>query len=356
MKRMRVIISAPSFDPAINVSGISTVASSLINALSRNIHYTHITVGSPQAGPKLLHTLKGMANTLVASMTIVFSTAQVFHSNTALNLKSIVRDLALLAVARLLGKKTVLHLHGGRYLEKKAPPIVAIAIRCLFRTSDHIVVLSSTEKQLLATKYAEAEHKVSYVYNSVHLEPLDRSSGFTAPIKVAFIGRLVFIKGLGTYVAVARQFPQSLASFVVYGDGPLRDFVTSESDKYVGLTYAGVFSPSERQRVFSQIDVVVLPSVEGEGMPMVILEAMASGVIPIATSIGSIPEIVASGERGLVVEPGDVVAIKDAITKLCSSQGLFSEMQKACRKFAESNFNDEINSQKILEIYRGLVK
>lgn len=96
---------------------------------------------------------------------------------------------------------------------------------------------------------------------------------------------------------------------------------------------------------------MVLPSYN-EGLPMAVLEAMSYGLPIVSTKVGDIPVAVKDGVNGYIVEPGDIVALKDSLQKMLSMND--KEWQKFSdnsRKITEDSFNDKDYYKKIAEAY-----
>jgi glycosyltransferase involved in cell wall biosynthesis len=89
--------------------------------------------------------------------------------------------------------------------------------------------------------------------------------------------------------------------------------------------------------LFRRADILALPS-RGEAVPWAVIEAMACGVAVVATSVGSVPELLA-GDRGLVVPPGDVESLQAALTRLLGDSVLRAEMGQHGRLAAEKLFD-----------------
>jgi glycosyltransferase involved in cell wall biosynthesis len=117
---------------------------------------------------------------------------------------------------------------------------------------------------------------------------------------------------------LARRYGQPPCQLLIVGDGPSRHELELLREQ-LGLSSWVVFSGSRRDipQVLHVLDAFVLPSLY-EGFGIAILEAMAAGKPVIATVVGGIPEFVLSGETGLLVEPGNVEALADAIDRLLS--------------------------------------
>lgn len=123
---------------------------------------------------------------------------------------------------------------------------------------------------------------------------------------------------LQAMAVLARKYGQPPCQLLIVGDGPSRQELELLRDQLKLSTWV-VFSGSRRDipRVLHAVDAFVLPSLY-EGFGIAILEAMAAGKPVIATAVGGIPEFVLSGETGLLVEPGNVEALADAIDQLLS--------------------------------------
>jgi len=142
----------------------------------------------------------------------------------------------------------------------------------------------------------------------------------------AFVGRLSPQKDPGTLLralATARLAPWVL---LVSGDGELRAELEAQAEG-LGLLgrvrFLGI--RSDVPELLAASDVFVLPS-RYEGHPLSAMEAMAAGRPVIATAVGGVPEVVRDGVTGLLVPPGDAVALAGAIGRLGRDEGLRQEM------------------------------
>lgn len=133
---------------------------------------------------------------------------------------------------------------------------------------------------------------------------------------VTTVARLDEQKGVEHLVNVAikllPEFPR--AHFAIVGDGPQADEMrraTASMDDRIHLLGQRYNVPS----ILASSDLFVLPSL-WEGMPNVVLEAMAAGLPVVASSVGGCPELIEDGVTGLLVEPGDEASLKRAITTL----------------------------------------
>ena len=171
-------------------------------------------------------------------------------------------------------------------------------------------------------------------------EASDRSAG---GVTFGFAARMEYGKGplslLDAFARVSRQVGN--VSLRMAGDGPQRSEVESLS-RAAGLnghfslvgTYTG---PVKRNAFMRGIDVLVLPTL-AEGTPNSIIEAMAHGRPVIASAVGGIPDTI-SPETGLLVAPGDVNALAEAMTALATDGNRRAAMGRAARERYERIFS-----------------
>jgi glycosyltransferase involved in cell wall biosynthesis len=99
------------------------------------------------------------------------------------------------------------------------------------------------------------------------------------------------------------------------------------------------------------IDVLVLPSLFGEGLPMVVLEAMAAGVPVIASSVEGVPEAIRDGEDGLLVAAGNAQELADAIERFVTGAVDYAAMSRSCQSRHAEFFSAEIMAGRVAEVY-----
>src|SRR4029453_5934702 len=135
------------------------------------------------------------------------------------------------------------------------------------------------------------------------------------PRRIGLVACLREEKRIDVLIASA---PRVLAShpdaeFVIVGDGACRDALV-ELARATGVSerFQFVGHSDDIPRALADVDLLVLPS-QSEAFPNAILEGMAGGLPVVATRVGGIPELVTHGRTGLLVPPGDPVALGDAI-------------------------------------------
>jgi starch synthase (maltosyl-transferring) len=161
-----------------------------------------------------------------------------------------------------------------------------------------------------------------------------------APV-VAFVGRLDRQKNplllLRAAARVVHEVPDAVFAFA--GTGRLEARCRAEADR-MGLSdsirWLGWLS--DIRPLLARMDLVALPS-SWEGMPNVMLEAMACGKPAVATNVGGCPELIVEGETGFLVPPGDEAALAERILRLLRDVELRRRLGAAARRRVEREFS-----------------
>jgi len=153
---------------------------------------------------------------------------------------------------------------------------------------------------------------------------------------VLAVGRLVEKKGFGTLVEATSGL--SGVRVTIAGDGDLRERLAAQiATTAAPVTLAGALDRSDVARALALADVVAVPSVVDragnvDGLPNVLLEAMAAGRAVVASRVAGIPDVMVDGVNGLLVPPGDVSALRAAIARLLGDEDLREALGRAARE------------------------
>jgi glycosyltransferase involved in cell wall biosynthesis len=109
-------------------------------------------------------------------------------------------------------------------------------------------------------------------------------------------------------------------------------------------------------RELAKIDVFVLPSLFGEGLPMVVLEAMAAGVPVVASRVEGVPDAVAHRATGLLVEPGSVSQLSQAIEEIVAGRIDYGALSRGARRRHAELFSDTTMAAGVNAVYRDVLK
>lgn len=299
----------------------------------------------------------------------------VLHTHTTL--ASVIGRIA----GRLAGIPVIVHTaHGFRFHEHRHPLTNTALIRLESimgrHFTDHLFTVSGEDQQTAIRRRIVAPGCVERI-NSVGVDArrfdpsvpstLSRAEFNLHPGDrvVGFVGRLVREKGVVELITAMRTVVDGVPSarLLVVGDTLASDrdrgasaAVRAEVDR-LGLrehvTFAGF--RDDVAAMYRLMDVFVLPSWR-EGMPVTVIEAMASGLPVVATNIRGCREEVADGVTGYVVPRQDARALGQAILRLVSDPGLARKMGEAGRQRAVAEFDESTVVAQQVAAYRRLIE
>ena len=225
--------------------------------------------------------------------------------------------------ARRAGVPRVVHTAHG--LLDREPWHGTLLKRLAARYTDHVVAVSSALQREIARQISWPVEGVELVPNGIdtsRFEPGARAGslrerlGLSAGAKIiGNVARLQDVKNhallLEAFATLAGRIPDS--HLVVVGEGPLRQELL-ESAVQLGIPERVhlIGAADDTAPLYREFDLYVLPS-KAEGTSMSLLEAMASGTPVVASAVGGTPDLLAHGERGRLVPPGDAASLERAM-------------------------------------------
>ncbi|MCU1373659.1 MAG: glycosyltransferase family 4 protein [Actinomycetia bacterium] len=221
--------------------------------------------------------------------------------------------------------------------------------------ADYVVCISDyCRSQLLALVDEPHWDKLGVVHCGVdpsRFEPVARPG--TGPLEVLCVGRLVPEKGqevlLRAVADLTRRGIDVRATFV--GDGPRRaalEKAAAEAGITDRVTFTGSVGQDDIRRHYDAADVFCLPSF-AEGVPVVLMEAMASGLPVVTTRITGVPELVEHGTSGVLVPPGRADALADALAELAADAARRNALGVAGRRMVEAEFEVTASARLLAE-------
>jgi glycosyltransferase involved in cell wall biosynthesis len=167
--------------------------------------------------------------------------------------------------------------------------------------------------------------------------------GGNGPVRVLAVGRLVGGKGFALLLDALHALVQRGrdVALTLVGDGPSRERLHAQAAR-LGLAdrveWVGALGQDEIRERYARADVFCLPSF-AEGVPVVLMEAMAMAVPVVATRIAGIPELVEDGASGLLVTPGRADELADALGALVDDAGLRARLGAAGREAVRDGYD-----------------
>jgi glycosyltransferase involved in cell wall biosynthesis len=276
-------------------------------------------------------------------------------------------QMGLLApLSRLAGSAGVVvteHLPRVEWLRKRA-----MVKRLSYAWVDRVLTVCRANETYLTGRQRVPAHKVGVVYNGIPAtygrageasrEDTRRKLGL-APglLALVFVGSLIDRKGLGVLLDALGGLGDSRWQLLVIGTGEREAAYrgnVSERGFQDRVRFLGALTEGEVERVLCASDVLVLPSFM-EGMPYVILEAMACSLPVIATHVDGIPEATPDGDSALLVPPGDAIALGDAIRRVADDEPLRTELGRRGRRRFDLLFTLDRHIARMESIYLELV-
>jgi glycosyltransferase involved in cell wall biosynthesis len=247
----------------------------------------------------------------------------------------------------------VLHVHGSAFDDFVLTRSQAVGAlqQLVFRASDEVIVLSEYWKDVVSHR-VERE-KIRVIPNAVRPDVFPVDDERTTP-HVVFVSNLIERKGVLELVsAVERLSDRASGDFevTIAGDGPLSASVERLADEYDEVTYLGYVSEERKRTLLRDGSIYVLPTY-AEGLPIALLEGMAGGNAVVSTAVGSIPEVIDEC-NGILVEPGEVDELADALAELITDRHRRARMAERNRELIETRYSWDRVRTELVNAYRS---
>jgi len=277
------------------------------------------------------------------------------------------------ATRRRRSRCVVVHTFHGHVLDGYFNPAVSGLVcrveRLLARVTDRIVTISPAQRDDIVDRYRiGGSERTVVVPLGLELRP-SVSDADAGPLRAelglaehsivfGFVGRLVPIKDVPTLLLAFERLLQTIpdAYLLLAGDGPTRpDVQALIADRALASHVRLLGWREDLARIYAAMDVCVLSS-RNEGTPVALIEAMQAGRPIIATRVGGVPDVVADGDTGLLVGPGDVEALAGAMATLARDPALRSRLGQLGRERTARQFGSERLVDDIATLYENALE
>ncbi len=227
-------------------------------------------------------------------------------------------------------------------------------VTCSRAGADHVRALTPADEQ----------SRIRLIHHGVDVEryrPAPTGRQAEPGLSIVSVGRLVEKKGFGDLLEALRLLLDRgyRMTCTVYGEGPLLDVLTERADQLglsTVLTFAGVRSRQELLPLLQRADVFALtpyvtPDGDRDGIPNVIVEAMACALPVVATSAAGVGEIVLDGVNGLLAEPRDPAGVADRLAAVADDAGLRSRLGAAARRTVVEGFDARDRARELAALF-----
>lgn len=337
------------------MGGISTVVTAYMNAgLFQRCNIEYISTHCDGSGFKKLKTaFLGFVKFLGK---LCFNKIKIVHIHVS-SRASFWRKSLFIVIANLFGKKIIFHLHGSEFREffddELSDSRRSLATKIIDMASV-VIVLSESWKAWMSTHIDV--NKVTVLENSINSIQLPTSDA-ASENQLLFLGRIGKRKGFWDLLSALQKIKEKGIEFTLIagGDGETEKAkaLVEELDLGQHVKFVGWINGKEKLGLLASSSVFVLPSYN-EGMPMSVLEALASGLPIISTTIGGIPHQVTNEVEGFLLTPGDVKGLEDRLETLLTSPQLRSDFSKKALEKFDTCFSTNVVLPKLERIYDEL--
>jgi glycosyltransferase involved in cell wall biosynthesis len=237
------------------------------------------------------------------------------------------------------------------------------------RNATLVVTISHYSRQKIVEFYGVDASKIRLVPNGVdtaRFTPegdsarIQQRIGLQNRLCVLFVGRLIPRKGLNYLVEAAKRVTAEKREvlFVLVGNGSLKSRLEADVQR-AGLAgnflFMGDVSEEDLPAVYRCCDVFAFPSIQ-EGQGIALLEAQASAKPVVAFNVSGVAEAVRNRETGLLVEPGSVAGLAEALGRLLFDAELRRKMGTAGRAFVQKELSWDLCAKRMLGVYQEAAK
>jgi glycosyltransferase involved in cell wall biosynthesis len=237
--------------------------------------------------------------------------------------------------------------------------------RLTMRYADDVVISVSSQLTGYLNKYVSPD-RIAVIPNGIDLASVNcalsrpeakKQLGIPEDARVVgFVGRLERVKRLDIFVHTAHEILKQVAStkFVIAGSGReekhLRQLIAQQGleDHFILLGHH-----DDTSAIVRAMDLLLLTS-DHEGLPMILLEAMALGTLVIAHKVGGIPEVLTHRQTGFLFEDRNPTTVARLCIEALQDMRTRERVTRAAREVVESRYRGEHNSKRVFELYASL--
>lgn len=229
-----------------------------------------------------------------------------------------------------------------------------------------VVTISQYNREFLIQRGID-DKKIKIIRCGVntHKHKFSPKTHFPEVPKIVTLGRLIEKKGIDTLIIALSQLKEKGVNFLleIGGEGSQKDYLANLIAEH-GLEsiskFKGAIPSYEVPAWLREADIFVLACKQDnkgdkDGIPIVLMEAMAIGLPVISTNISGIPELIDNNNSGILVAPEDPTMLASAIYKLLTNEQLLQNLCMLARKKVVSEFDCELNLEELLKIINDVI-
>jgi glycosyltransferase involved in cell wall biosynthesis len=350
-RRIKVLQLGPALDVR---GGITTVEQHICDYLAPYVSIRHIA--TMDQGSKIGRALVFARAVRTLRRALDGIEPYIVHIHFA-SRGSTLRKLILASIVMRAGRPLVLHAHGGYFDEfhRRLPGFLRRMVDSILQRANVLIALSPRWRDFYVNECELSPSQVAVLPNPVRWSPEMPNRAGRSHVQFLFLGRMCQKKGTYDLVNAFAALPEALrarARLVLAGDGDLEAIGKLAAPFGEQVKVLSWIDNATRERLLAQSDVFVLPSYN-EGVPMALLESMASGLPAIVTPVGGIPDVLRHGVEGFMVEPSRVAELSAAMARLVDDEA----ERLACGRRAHERaryFDVHAYARSLSEIYQRI--
>lgn len=333
--------------------GILTSSGDIIKRFHKEIGRTDIVILKFGGSEKLsFNTVKRISNYIQENSINIVHSHNYKSDFYAFICKLIIKNKLHLIASNHTWKLNTIREYGYKWLDS-----------LIMKKFDGLIAISSEIKDEMI-RAGINKSKIKIILNGVDCEEHERSLAKTEARARLELGENDFIVGCVASLTPEKGHMTLLKAFsevhtatseiklCLVGEGPERNKI--ENYIYDNKLSETVFLKGSRadiRELYKGFDVFILPSYQ-EGLPMVLLESMASGVPVIVTYVGAIPEIIQNNQNGIIIEPGNIGQMAQAILEINSNKEIRGTIRKNALKTVKEKYSSDLMTEEYQQIYK----
>lgn len=281
----------------------------------------------------------------------------IFHIHMA-SYGSTFRKMMYAKIIKHYNKKLIIHIHSGEYIKffNNLSEKNQKSVSNFLNSADLVITLSNEWKNKIESTINISNCKS--LKNGINMDKFSSAINNVEDFSCSLLDLSKLNENKGTYdlINAINIVKNTIPNIKVYlaGNGEIEKAkeIIKEKELEKNIKLLGWIDVNEKIDILNKVSIVILPS-HYEGLPMCILEGMACGKAIISTNVGAIPEVVTK-DNGILVNPGDVNTLANAIINLCTDANMLKSMSNNNLEKIKENYDLHIMHNKLAKFYESI--
>ncbi|NDV26502.1 glycosyltransferase family 4 protein [Desulfovibrio sp. JC010] len=359
---MRLLLVSPDLRL---MGGVAETVKTLLGQLEGRVDVTQVMFGARVGQTSLImRVCRTILDLFYFARMLVSGRFDIVHLNPSLVFVSVLKETVLFILCWLLGYsgRTFIFIHGWDqdFFKRIASGwISAKVMRAVLNRAGLVLVLAEEFRDELI-RLGVDESKVEVVSTMVDMDSVPFSSGCARGEKsMLFISRMIVGKGVYEIIDAFSLLSKRYAGLklVMAGDGPERGRLMelAASRDLRNISFPGHIQGQDKYRALEESCIFLLPTYS-EGRPVSLLEAMASGLVPLVTDVGGIKDVTEPDETAVLLPEASAEAIVDGVSRVLDDSALRIRVAGNAQKYARANFCSRQVAERIIGLYSRIIR